>query len=1020
MTRSWEDIARAVDDAAALDPRERARFLDERCGTDTEFRREVEGLLRQDERASGYLEPPDLAQALRGPPPGTVFGEFTLGDPIGAGGMGRVYEAQQAKTLRRVALKLLPPLSADPVVHRRFEREAMYLGLMNHPSIAQVCAAGVDGDTPYIAMELVENGLPITEYVRRHELSTLESIELFRRVCAALAHAHAKGVVHRDLKPDNVLVDEGGTPKLIDFGIARVLEEAEGDGHSLTHANDLLGTLPYMSPELAGGSKGQVYAQTDVHALGLVLYEILCGRPARDFTGKSLTEKLRAVAEENVPLARRVRPDLPAELEWILAKALETDRARRYANVVELDRELERFVAHEPVLAGPRSTAYELRLWAKRHPTATVALTVLSVSAVVVVVLALSAMARQREVFRLGDAAKLRDLLARADRLWPADPGYVDAFSRWLDDARALTAKLGEHRETLAELRSRALPWSPAEAAADRATHPRAREFDELQKKLERARNVLRRRTRHDVPIRTDLDLAGYEGLAGDQLNRVAFDMVRRYAPRPGDPELALSLARRALDRGDCNVAEVLDTMAWAYFAAGDDETAMEYVQRACAEAPERDELAESAKDLDEDLQVAISEDGITQAEQRIAALERRVADLARIVSSRRTWKLTDDSDSWWHDRLTEIVDGLELLEDPEHGAIRGVSPEHGLGVERRLQFARDVERISLVEPAGAWRDAIAAVGADPRYAGLELTPQLGLVPLGPDPESRLQEFADIATGVVPARGADGTLGIGAESAVVFVLVPPGRFLLGAQSLDPRAPQYDDHAGSSEEPPRSMSLAAFFLAKHELTQGQWLRATGSNPSTLAPGDSLHDETFDSLHPVETVSWSQCDEFLRRQGWVFPTEAQWEYAARAGTQTPWWTGAEISTLQDAANIADADSHAKSPVGGTNYELTIHDGRLAHAPIGSYRANPFGLHDVLGNVAEWCGDLVADYGAARDPGDGRVLDAVDDRYVVRGGGFLSSDAWGVRVARRAANRPEQSAQDLGVRPARKIHP
>ncbi|MCY2960175.1 MAG: SUMF1/EgtB/PvdO family nonheme iron enzyme [Planctomycetota bacterium] len=1021
MTRPWVELARAFDEAAALAPAERARFLDERCGADADFRREVEALLQQDARAGDYLEPPAAAQsgALRGPAEGAVVGGFTLLRRIGSGGMGSVHEAQQTNPRRRVALKFLPPLSADPGVRRRFEQEAVLLARMNHPSIAQVYAAGVDGNTPYIAMELVEGALPITDYVRRHALSTLEAIALFRRVCAAVAHAHAKGIVHRDLKPGNVLVDAGGTPKLIDFGIARALDEAEGGGQSLTRTGDLLGTLQYLSPEQADSVGREVHAQSDVHALGLVLYEILCGRRAHAVEGMSLTQALRAIARDSVPLARSVRPDLPAELEWILAKALETDRARRYASVVELDRELERYVAHEPVLAGPRSRAYEMRLWARRHPTASAVLGVFAVSAVVVVVLALSALARQREVFRLADAERLRDLERRADALWPASPEKAPEMTAWLEEARRLTSNLDEHRATLAALRARALPLTDADVVADAAGHPRAAELAELRREVERGRAVLRRRTHDDVPRRTDLDLSGYDGLQGaDALNRVAYDMVDPDGALAGDPDVALALAQRALGMEGCDKAGVLDTIAWAYFAAGDDEAAVEYAERALGEDPDRPEIAESAARLSRESDYARSTEGLARAETRIADLERRVEELALVVGARRTWRFADDSDAWWHDRLADLVARLELFADAERGAVRGVSPEHGLGVERRLAHARDVERLSLVEPAGAWRDAIAAIRADPRYQGLELLPQLGLVPLGPDPDSGLQEFADIATGLVPTRGADGKLALTAESAVVFVLLPGGRFLLGAQSSDPQGRQYDPDAGIKEQPLREMELDAYFLAKHELTQAQWVRAAGSNPSTFASNDSLVDEIFDELHPVETVSWSQCVRFLERQGWVLPTEVQWERAARAGTTTPWWTGKTAASLQGAENISDARAHEKSFVRGTAYELSIDDGHIGHARVGSYRANPFGLHDMCGNVVEWCRDQAADYGAERRRGDGLVIDSTETRYIVRGGGFQSSDAWGARVSRRGMNGPGLAVVDLGVRPARTI--
>jgi len=854
VKRAWADVAEIFEAAAALTGAERNRVLDERCSGNAELRREVESLLAQDDVAGDYLTPPHAAPSLRvaDPADGAIIGGFRLIRRLGSGGMGSVHEAEQTNPSRRVALKILPPLADDPAARRRFAQEAELLARMNHVSIAQVFAAGVDGDTPFLAMELVEGALPVTDYAERSALSRLEAVALFRRVCAAVAHGHAKGVVHRDIKPSNVLVDAHGTPKVIDFGIARALDAGDADAARMTRTGDLIGTLQYMSPEQAEGRAGHVDAQSDVHALGLVLYEMLCGRRAYALGGRSLTQALLSISQEAVPLARSVRPDLPAELEWILAKALEKDRSRRYSSVVELDHDLGRFVDHEPVLAGPPSRVYVARLWVRRHPTATAVLGMLAVALVVVGLLGLSIVAREREVFRLADAEKLRDLERRAELLWPALPARAAAMEDWLGEARALSSNLEAHRATLTDIRRRARP--------DEQTVPR-------------------------------------------------------------EPD--------------------------------------------------------------------------------------------------RRWTFADPSDAWWHSRLTDLVAALEAFGDPDTGLVRGTSPEHGLGVERRFEFARQVEQLTLVEPAERWRAAIEAVAKEPRYGGLTIAPRIGLVPLGADPDSGLQEFADIAAGTVPARGADGRLALEPASAVVFVLVPAGHLLLGAQAQDPGAPQFDPQASEHESPLRDLDLDAFFLAKHELTQEQWRRATGANPSLYAQGMAVGTELVGSLHPVENVSWNACARVLARQDWSFPTEAQWEYAARAGTTTPWWTGSDPSSLQGAANLSDRHCQTVGPP-HWRYESSIDDGRVAHAPIGSYRANAFGLHDVCGNVFEWCADAFASHAAPMRPGDGLVLEGGEDRRVARGGSFENNDAYFARSSNRNAEPPGQGSGNMGVRPARRLSP
>ncbi len=1049
MKPSWTAISDVFDAAVALPAEGRSQFLAERCGADPELLREVESLLECDAAVGAdYLEPPAPAATTdaREPEPGAVVGGCRLVRRIGQGGMGVVFEAQQVEPQRRVAVKILTSLSNVSGARRRFAREVHLLARMNHPAIARVFASGVDAGIPYLAMEFVEGALPITEYARRHALSEHDAIRLFRRVCDGVAHGHAKGVVHRDLKPANVLIDDQGAPKLIDFGVARVLDIAEGDEHWKTRAGEFAGTVQYMSPEQADAGATDVKAETDVYALGLVLYEVLCGRPARSVVGKGLTEALKSVVDNQVPPARKVRADLPQELEWVLGRALEHDPARRYSSVVEFDRDLGRYLSHEPVLAGPRSRAYEARLWMRRHPTVTAVLGVVLVSIVALTVLAVRTVARGRDLERLSDAQRLRDLERRADLLWPAEPRHVAAMTAWLAEARALSSNLAVHRATLAELRSRALPRTAEEIAEDAAGHPRAAELATAKLELALARSAIARRSDAEAEPSPAANFGAYAGIQyGYVLNNSAFALIDPDQKGLRRPDVALGLALHALKLELCDHPATLDTVAWAYFRLGDDESAAEFSDRSLEEARKEAELAESsASSVSEtdhepsdaarklaDLEgsaarlfAAIDHEHSTagrhEAATRVIELEARVQALETAVARPRQWQFTDASDAWWHEALSDLVDRLEEFLDPERGLLGGKSLAHGLGVEPRLEFARDVERRTLVEPADAWRAAITAVAANPRYGGLVLTPQLGLVPLGADRDSGLLEFADLASGEPPERDTDGRLRMLEDSAVVFVLIPGGTFRLGAQRTDPDGVQYDPLARDSEGPPRSMSLDPFFMSKYELDIAQWLRATGTRPNTYAEGDSAHGELITALHPIETVSWTQCTKVLARQDWCFPTDTQWEYAARAGTTTPWWTGSTPESLQGAANISDRHVEEVEPLHERLFENALDDGRFLHAPIGSYLANGFGLHDVHGNVSEWCADLLAGTNSARREGDGLVLDSIDDRYVLRGGGFDNNDAERARSSKRIAALPNFSNFDIGVRPARRLQP
>jgi len=1018
----WESVAEAFESAVRLPRAERARFLDERCGDDLELRREVESLLAHDAAAGDYLTPPYVSQGSSGREfeDGALVGGFRILRRLGAGGMGSVHEAEQPNPYRRVAIKLLPAF-ADAAAARRFTLEAELLARMNHPSIAKVYAAGVDGTVPFLAMELVEGAVAITEHVSLRDLSTVETIELFRDVCAAIAHGHARAVVHRDIKPGNVLVDASGVAKVIDFGIALALDRADGDAGRMTRTGDVVGTLQYMSPEQATGRTADVDAQSDVHALGLLMYELVCGRRAYDLGGKTLPEALRAICEDAVPPARAARPKLPAELDWILSKALEKDRARRYASVAEFDADLARWLAHEPVLAREPGALHRGRLWARRHPTATVALALFAVSLALVSTLVLSVVARGREVFRLADAETLRDLERRADGLWPARPELAAAMAAWLDEARAVTANLDEHRRTLESLRARALAPTPAEEREEADTHPRAGELAALRREIDLRRRAHERRTgvaRADEP---EPDIA-LHARTDDwrELHAIAKGLIDVDRPGRGDPRLASALLRRAAQIEGCDLATLHDTAAWALFAAGDDEGAADEGMHALASSDSRADVEGSQAALADASSRARSPEALELEGAAIERLESTAREIESLVRRRRSWRFADASDAWWHERQADLVAALEAFTDPRTGLVQGDSPAHGLGIEKRLAFARSVERRSLLEPAEAWRAVIrdlASSADDARYGAFDLTPQIGLFPLGRDPASGLEEFADLATGTVPERDAAGRLLLKPESGIVFVLIPAGSFVLGAQSTDAGGRHYDPLAAPNESPLRHLDLAAFLLAKHELTQDQWRRATGSNPSLYAEGLRVLDERIGPMHPVENVSWDTCAVLLQRQGWSFPTEAQWEYAARAGTTTPWWTGAEPASLQGAANISDRHCRSVGPA-HWRYEDAIDDGRVAHAPIGSYRANAFGLHDVAGNVYEWCADLYADHAALRRAGDGLVLDGAEERRVARGGSFENNDAYFARSSNRNADPPGQSTGNTGLRPARAL--
>mgnify|MGYP002624769012 CR=1 FL=1 len=357
----------------------------------------------------------------------------------------------------------------------------------------------------------------------------------------------------------------------------------------------------------------------------------------------------------------------------------------------------------------------------------------------------------------------------------------------------------------------------------------------------------------------------------------------------------------------------------------------------------------------------------------------------------------------------------IEAFADPETGLIRGVSEEHGRGVALRLEWAELVEEETIEHPA--WVDAVAAIGDEgvcPKYRGLLIKPQLGLVPIGRDPDSGLYEFAHPEPGAVPERDPDGKLGLPEETGPGFVLIPGGRFTMGAQSESEEAPNYDPEAKKDESPVHEVSLSPFFLAKYEMTQAQWERFTGRRPSSWRP-DSYKGVTM--FHPVETVSWDRCTEVLRRMGLTLPSEAQWEYAARAGTTTPWSTGDDRMSLLGHANLSDTTAKAGGATWTTDLPEEFVDGHVVHAPVDDYQPNVLGLYNMHGNSDEWDADTQDDGFYAPGPRKDPRCETPSIHRIMRGAGFQGPASNARSAARRWAEHTF-IVHYLGLRPAREL--
>src|SRR5262245_48547007 len=287
---------------------------------------------------------------------------------IGEGGMGAVYEAEQEQPRRTVALKVIKPGIATPELLKRFEQESQALGRLQHPGIAQIYEAGTAdtgfGPQPYFAMEFIE-GPHLRQYAAAQELDVRARLEIMAKVCDAVHHAHQRGLIHRDLKPGNILVDERGQPKILDFGVARVTD-SEAHATRQTDIGQMIGTLAYMSPEQVLADPLALDTRSDVYALGVVLYELLAARMPYAISRK-LDETIHAIREEDPARLSQISRSYRGDIETIVAKALEKDRARRYGSAAELAADITRYLKDEPIVARLPSTGYQIQKFARRH-----------------------------------------------------------------------------------------------------------------------------------------------------------------------------------------------------------------------------------------------------------------------------------------------------------------------------------------------------------------------------------------------------------------------------------------------------------------------------------------------------------------------------------------------------------------------------------------------------------------------------------------------------------------------------
>ncbi|MEM7205272.1 MAG: bifunctional serine/threonine-protein kinase/formylglycine-generating enzyme family protein [Planctomycetota bacterium] len=981
------------------------------------------------------------------PPIGLAsIGPYRVHRVLGQGGMGTVFLAERTEPVRRlVAVKVIKPGVGGREVIERFARERQALAMMSHESIAKVFDAGsTAAGQSYFVMEYVE-GETLLRYCDGRQLALAQRIKLFCKVCAGVQHAHNKGVIHRDLKPGNLLVTDAqgeAAPKIIDFGLARATD-AQLAGATLTAAGQLVGTPEYMAPEQVDSSLGAVDTRTDVYALGATLYELLVGRPplvAPKEPESALALQARICDEEPLRLSRAIdamgpevaaaaaarrgsdvvtwRRALRDDLEWIVLRALEKDRTRRYTMPSELAADLERHLRLLPVEAGPPSAGYRLRKFARRHRlrmlAATLVLVASAVGGTAAFASALRAAEKARDARRsaqehlvatqraqeslakydlLANVVALREARAAVPALVPAWPERLPELEAWRRDFEPLYASISTIQGALTALRAAGHRHGDDDCAAG-------------------VEWVERAARRHGALVRAQAVRQGGAPEAAvvveDDEDLTSADRVRLARELAGPDRTVFGREARGLAHarlawaGSAELqhlrAEAREVLAWALVANGLDLEA-----RRVAESPEL---------------VAQLEAAAAQVPEQLAAAARELAQNRALFG---LWELPSGEAQFQHDTLQELAADVLAFRDPVSGRYAEVA--------RRSAWAEQLAaRQADPEHRRRWDAARRALQASARYrradgTPLELRVQDGLVPIGVNPATQLLEFYHLRSAAdptrLPAHDAAGGIEVNEATGMVFVLVPGGEFAMGAQSSDPTAPHFDPEAERWESPVHRVTLEPYLMARHELTQSQWARLDHDRwPSYFTLGGTLEGQPIpvDGRFPVEQITWLECAEVARRHGLSLPTEAQWEFACRAGTETPWCPGAAATSLAGAANVRDECAREFSPF--KDGAAAFDDGFPCASPVGTFRPNPLGFYDLHGNVNEWVREALVDYRIAPRPGDGlRVGPSRRTNRLFRGGSWYTPSS-GARSAFRRQLRQDSAGASFGVRLARPL--
>lgn len=1041
-------------------PGGRRAYLDEMCGQATSLRSEVEELLAANEEMTRFLDvkrQPTVKFQI-GNLIGTHVGPYRILAQIGEGGMGVVYVAQQDKPIkRRVALKIIKPGMDTKEVLARFEQERQSLAMMEHPNIAKVLDAGAtEAGYSYFVMELVQ-GKSITEYCDENKFPNEKRLELFIDLCGALQHAHQKGIIHRDIKPANVLVatiDDKPVVKVIDFGVAKATSQSLTELTLRTQVNQVIGTPTYMSPEQAELTTMDIDTRSDIYSMGVLLYELLTGSTpfTRERLRKVAFDEMRRIIREETPpkpssristlgdsatqaslnrqtSIQKLGNSLNEDIDWIVMKSLDKDRARRYDSASAMAADLERFLRCEPVLAGPPSLTYRLRKFTRRNQKSLLASAALATMVLVTMAIIVR---MQNAAFAQG---KVESLMSAEISNVPAILSEIEKYRYWADPL--LKKKFGATTSTSEEKLRLALALLPVddskiEFLADRMLEGSAAEFliardalyDHRQRLIEKLWPVANDHAANPTPaFVAACALATYDpdspSWNNEQLaNFIAERLVSTWPSEfsqwqqslePVKSHLVPSLSAIFRDESRTDAERNFATDTLVRYVQGEPDKLFDLL----ADANEQ-QFPQLLKQLDGDRSIAIQlglaelarsndEDATNEEKENLACRQSNIAVmLVHLNSGNDVWPLLKFQPdprlaSWIIHKLSLLKASpqpliQQLLVEPDPTILRGLIQALG----EYGQHA-SIDQESLSNKLLQWY----ANHTDP---GVRSSCEWTLRQWDQYQDQMQDIDRRLATGNIEGNRRWFVTKNNQHTMVLFE--PTDEFKMGSP---------EDESGRI--PSREMQAVVdipynIAVASKEITRTQWQAFLDANPDVkykevaLSVNPQNPQGSINFLDAAKYCRWlSEAEnipedqmcfppipeikdgmklpkDYLERTGYRIPINPEWEYACRAGTTTSRCYGDSLELLHK--------------YGWNDWSNRPFKSIFGPQPVGRLKPNAAGIADMHGNVVEWSLEKYV-HGIAQTGVPRKILNHIDeprvkdlDGRILRGGHFQNRDS------------------------------